>query len=447
MAHRLSTSSREFADLASRHFVTHQITPQLIRLLAERYRLKKSFLAGFTKLHIFVVTLRCDHSCPYCQVSRRSLDAAACDMSLETADRSIDLMFQSPADPLTMEFQGGEPLANWDLVSYMIRRAASIAGSQGRKINFVVATNLSLISAPMLQFCKDYDVSISTSLDGPEFIHNANRPLPGGNSYQAATRGIGRAKMVLGPSKLSALMTTTRLSLRHPEEIVDEYLRQGFRSIFFRPMRSYGFASKTSHSIGYNAEEFIKFYKRGLEHVLSLNRQGIDFQEVYAKIILARILTPFSTGYVDLQSPSSLAIGVVVYNYDGDVYASDESRMLAEMGNRRFRLGNAHADSYKAIFLTDALTSTLHASCTETLPGCADCVFQAYCGADPVYHHTVQGDLVGHRPTSDFHKINFSIIRLIFQYLLDGDPEIRRILVAWAVDKGVSQVRPEKVLT
>ena len=39
-----------------------------------------------------------------------------------------------------------------------------------------------------------------------------------------------------------------------------------------------------------------------------------------------------------------------VYNYDGDVYAADEGRMLAEMGDTSFRLGNVHADSYADLF-------------------------------------------------------------------------------------------------
>ena len=34
---------------------------------------------------------------------------------------------------------------------------------------------------------------------------------------------------------------------------------------------------------------------------------------------------------MDLRSPAGAGMGVVVYNYNGNVYASDESRMLAEM--------------------------------------------------------------------------------------------------------------------
>jgi len=75
---------------------------------------------GFTKLHIFVVTLRCDHSCQYCQVSRQTADKTRYDMSLATAARSVELMVRSPAQTLTLEFQGGEPLLTFDVIRYIV---------------------------------------------------------------------------------------------------------------------------------------------------------------------------------------------------------------------------------------------------------------------------------------------------------------------------------------
>jgi hypothetical protein len=54
-----------------------------------------------------------------------------------------------------------------------------------------------------------------------------------------------------------------------------------------------------------------------------------------------------------MQSPAGEAWNVLVYNYDGDVYASDESRMLAEMKDWTFRLGNVHTDTRRTIFTGD----------------------------------------------------------------------------------------------
>jgi hypothetical protein len=107
---------------------------------------------------------------------------------------------------------------------------------------------------------------------------------------------------------------------------------------------------RTGESLRYETREFLAFYKSALERIIEINRAGIDFVEVYAQILLTKILTPFATGYVDLQSPTGAGLGAVAYNYDGEVYASDEARMLGEMGDKSFRLGNVHTSSYEEIF-------------------------------------------------------------------------------------------------
>ncbi len=439
----LDPSSDLYRSLRSRHFLFDGESSPLLDVLATKYRTKRSFLDGFTKLHIFVTTLRCEHSCVYCQVSRQTPDRQRFDMSRETADRALDLMFRSPAPRLTLEFQGGEPLLNFELIRYIVPIAKEGAARTGKGLDIVVATNLALATDEILLYLRDEEIDVSTSLDGPAFIHNANRPRPGGNSYEITVENIQRAREILGRQHVAALMTTTRLSLDHPREIIDEYVRLGFKSIFLRFISPYGFAVRTQSRTGYETERFLDFYRTGLEYIIKLNRQGVEISEAYAKILLTKILTPFPTSFVDLQSPAGAGISVVVYNYDGDVYASDEARMLAEMGDKRFRLGNVHADDYQAIFGGTVARELVESSVVESLPGCNDCAFQTYCGADPVFHYATQGDLIGHRPTSAFCKRNMAIIRYLFSLLATEDEELYRILFSWIRERSLRDLTAE----
>jgi MoaA/NifB/PqqE/SkfB family radical SAM enzyme len=226
-------------------------------------------------------------------------------------------------------------------------------------------------------------------------------------------------------------MTTTKRSLEHPEAIVDEYVKLDFHSIFLRPISPYGFALRTQLKTGYEREAFLSFYVRALNHIIELNRSGTHFVEIYAQLLLRKILSPFATGYVDLQSPAGAGISVAVYNYDGDVYATDESRMLAEMGDTTFRLGNVHSDSYESIFGGPLIRTLVTTSCVESLPGCADCAFQMYCGCDPVENHAAQGDVFGHRPTSDFCKRNMFVIKHLLKLYYGGDGYVRDLFWRW----------------
>ncbi len=430
--HQLASDTNAYRDLASRHFLIDADSSVGRDLLALKVRTRLSRLSEFTGLHIFVVTLRCEHSCPYCQVSRQSMDTEAFDMTLNTANRALDLVFRSPAPHLKIEFQGGESLLNFPLIRHIIVRAKKINAAQGdRPLQFVIATNLALIDDEMLAFAKEHDILISTSLDGPADLHNCNRPRPGRDSYERTIAGIEKARRVLGHDRVGALMTTTKESLRQPRAIIDEYIRQGFDSIFLRPLSPYGFAVKTKSYAAYDVSSWLAFYFKGLSYIIELNRQGQRFVESYAAIILSKILTPFSSGYVDLGSPAGIGIGAVVYNYNGAVYASDEARMLAEMHDETFKLGDVHTASYEDIFLSDRLLDPLEESVALSVPMCSDCAFEPYCGADPVFHHATQGDYVGRKPTSAFCQRNMAIFRHLIR-LMEDDPEVRLIFRSWA---------------
>jgi His-Xaa-Ser system radical SAM maturase HxsB len=406
----------------SAHLVTGSNQKAQRQILALRLRSRMSFLQQVTPLHIFVVTLRCEHSCPYCQVSRQSTDRSRFDMSEATAMRGLDIAFASPATRIKIEFQGGEPLLNFPLIKAIVSAAKGRSAGLGKRVDFVIASNLALL---------DDAVLLSTSLDGPADLHNKNRPRPGANSHELAVAGIRRAKEILGPDRVGALMTTTEASLDRVDDIIDEYLQLGLDGIFLRPLSPFGFAIKTKQFQKYDARKWLDFYERGLRRVLEINRQGTPFREFYAALILTRMLSDRPIGYVDLRSPAGVGLGALVYNYDGSVFASDEGRMLAETGDNAFRLGHVDHDSYKSLVLSDKLIDAVSSSLTQCAPECSTCVYESHCGADPVYHHATQGDALGIKPLSAFCARQKGIMGLLLN-VLENSPEDAAILRRWA---------------
>jgi uncharacterized protein len=226
-------------------------------------------------------------------------------------------------------------------------------------------------------------------------------------------------------------MTTTEASLDRAAEIIDSYADLGLRGVFLRPISPYGFALRGRGGAKYDVSRWLQFYTAGFDRIIELNRQGIPMVEMHASIIAKKMLTNTDPGYVDLTSPAGIGIGALVYNYDGDVYASDEGRMLAEMGDRTFRLGNVHDSSYADIMLSDGLLSPLMESIALSAPMCATCAFEPYCGADPVFHHATAGDFTGHKALSAFCQRNTGLFTLLLRRMRD-DPYTRDLLRRWA---------------
>jgi His-Xaa-Ser system radical SAM maturase HxsB len=428
---KLSPETPLTRRLRAKHIVREAGEALPLELLALKTRTRYHRLPHFTGLHMFVVSLRCDHSCPYCQVSRQSADKHRFDMSEETAERSLELVFRSPSPHIKIEFQGGETLLNFPLIRKIVTDAKARNEHHRRELTFVIATNLALLDQEVLEFCEAHDVYISTSLDGPADLHNANRPRPDRNSWELAVEGIKRVRDRLGADHVSALMTTTLASLGRVREIIDCYVENGLTNVFLRPLSPYGFAIKTKSHSAYDTDRWLEFYEEGLDYILELNALGVPVVEQYAAIVLKKMLTSEDPGYVDLASPARMGIGAIVYNYDGDVYASDESRMLAEMGDKSFRLGNVHDNTYEEIMLSEPLLGALDDSFTLSVPMCSDCAFEPYCGSEPVFHHATLGDSVGRKPVSAFCRRNMQIFKMLLDRY-ENSPQAREVFLGWA---------------
>ena len=80
------------------------------------------------------------------------------------------------------------------------------------------------------------------------------------------------ARGILGDDGVDALMTTSAMSLEKLQEVVDEYIIQGFNGIFIRSLNPYGFAAEQSSQLGYSQEAFAKQYLEVLGYIIKLNR-------------------------------------------------------------------------------------------------------------------------------------------------------------------------------
>lgn len=439
--HELSADDPLLADLQARHLAVVDMQRSSLAPLLSQYRTRKSYLLGGPALHIFVVSLRCHHTCSYCQVSRQQTTATAFDMANDAAALAVDRLFEWPTQELTIEFQGGEPLLHFERVRMLTERIVARNATEGRALRFVLASTLHDLTDDQLAFFKEHKFKLSTSLDGPEWLHNANRPRPERDSYRRTVEGMERGRTALGDDAISALTTLTRRSLEVPEAIIDEYRRLGLHSISLRPLSPYGFAARTAERNGYSTEDYLSFYAKALEHLVAVNRAGYSIDETFASLLLSQLLGPFAHGYVDLRSPTGAGFGAVIYDYDGQAYPSDEARMLAAMGDATFALGHV-AQSVEQWLASPAMERLMAAGVAEALPTCSDCAYVPLCGADPIEHYSRQGDEIGHRPTSDFCKRQMGLLDLLLHRYETGGREERRVLEGWAL--GTATTLPDE---
>lgn len=424
-------SLERLAELKARFFVASSSdTTGQRRLMASRVAAKRETTTAGPALHILVPTLQCEHSCRYCQVSR-SLSDSSHVMLEQDLDAACDTILESSAPSLTVEFQGGDPLTRFDMVRRAVERLERGTVTASRPIRYVVASTLHQLDEAMCSFFKEHGVFLSTSIDGPASLHNKNRPIPGRDAYERTVAGIALARARLGADAVSAIMTTTRESLAHPEAIVDEYVRLGLKDVFLRPLSSYGFAKRNQTWMAYPLRSFFDFYARGLERVLYWNRQGVELREVYASIVLNKLLSTFDGGYVDLQSPTGAGRSVLVYNYDGFVYPSDEARMLVETGDTSLRLGRIGA-SLESLLKGSLQEDLLEASLTRNSVACMQCAYSDFCAPNPVDALAQCGTLFAPAETTEHCQRHLWLFDHMFRRIHDADAWTMDLFHSWA---------------
>jgi len=403
-------------------------------LLARR----KAFCGFGPYLHVLVTTLRCNQACVYCHASRTGMASAGHDMSPETAERAVDVALRSPAPELTFEFQGGEPLANFPVVRHVVEHALARGRAAGKTLHFSLVSNLSLMDEEKLAFLLDHGVQVCTSLDGPQDLHDANRPFAGGSAHAETIRWMerlneGYVSRGLDPDlyHVEALLTVTRATLGRARDVVDEYVRRGLKALFVRPLNPFGFAQRTWDRIGYGTDDFLAFHREVLDHVVALNRSGTQILERLAAIFLVKILTGDDPNYLDIRSPCGAGIGQIAYDHDGAVYCCDEGRMLAQMGDPLFRIGDLAKDGYGDLVESEVVRSVCVASCLEAQPGCCDCAYLPYCGTCPVFNYATQGNIFGRAPENERCKLHMGVLDDLFGRLGRGDRALDDVFRRW----------------
>lgn len=442
----LEQNSEYFDDLLSKQMLTERGNlPAQIDMLANAYRTKKRFLFEFTTLHMVVITRRCNHNCLYCHASSLPEDSGdSLDMSSATLDSTLDKILQAPSESLKIEVQGGEPLLRFDLVKQLVLMAKEKNEALPAKkiLDFVVCTNLVALTDEMLGFFAQHSIQVSTSLDGPEEIHDSCRKLRNGNgSYQRVRANIAKAIEVLPNGSVGALLTLTPTSLVHGKEIIDEYLELGLSSIFLRPLNPFGRATDGGSGLYYSTEDFVTFYKATLEYLFEVNRSR-HFPEIYTSILLRRLLTPFSTGFVDLQSPAGVGISGVIYDTNGNVFVSDEARMHNYVtGQADFCIGNVNENAWLDMFAGNRLREIISNSCLEALAPCAWCAFQPFCGADPVRNLARHGTMTPYMSKTDTCKRHKAMFIHLLRLLRSSDDYIVDVLWSWLTNRTVQEIQ------
>ena len=129
----------------------------------------------------------CNLNCSYCFASQGKYHGDRALMSFEVGKRALDFLIENSGKRrnLEVDFFGGEPLMNWDVVKDLVKYARSVEKEHGKNFRFTLTTNGVLIDDDVIEFSNREMSNVVLSLDGRKEIHDRLRVDYAGNgSYE-----------------------------------------------------------------------------------------------------------------------------------------------------------------------------------------------------------------------------------------------------------------------
>jgi uncharacterized protein len=195
------------------------------------------------------VNTGCNLGCTYCYKEDLAVPARGEKMDFDTARRSVELLLAQAAerDEVAITFFGGEPLTNMPLIRASVEYAERRAAENGKRIDFSVTTNATLLTAELIDWFDHHRFGIAVSIDGPKVIHDRNRRTVGGKgTYDLVARNV---RMLLERYRAKPVGARVTLSGGTTEvEAIHAHLRDelGFHEVGYAPVTA---AADAAHAL------------------------------------------------------------------------------------------------------------------------------------------------------------------------------------------------------
>ena len=149
-------------------------TPDTFADMAGTFKERSGNVVKALCLH---VAHSCNLTCAYCFASQGKYHGDRALMSFEVGKQALDFLMDNSGSRrnLEVDFFGGEPLMNWDVVKQLVEYARSVEKQRGKNFRFTLTTNGVLIDDDVIDFANREMSNVVLSLDGRKEINDLTR--------------------------------------------------------------------------------------------------------------------------------------------------------------------------------------------------------------------------------------------------------------------------------
>lgn len=180
----------------------------------------------------------CNLACKYCFAQEGEYHGRRALMSFEVGKKALDFLVHHSGSRVNLEvdFFGGEPLMNWQVVKDLVSYGRSLEEPYHKRFRFTLTTNGVLLNDEVLEFVNKEMANVVLSIDGRKEIHDLMRPFRGGQgSYEGIVPKFQKAAESRGQMNYYVRGTFTRNNLDFSSDVM-HLADLGFKQISVEPV-------------------------------------------------------------------------------------------------------------------------------------------------------------------------------------------------------------------
>ncbi len=336
----------------------------------------KQKTAGVVKALCLHIAHTCNLNCAYCFASQGKYSGERALMSFEVGKQALDFLVENSGTRrnLEVDFFGGEPLMNFDVVKKLVEYARSIEKEKNKNFRFTLTTNGVLIDDDVIDFANKEMSNVVLSLDGRKEVHDRYRVDYAGNgSWERIVPKFQRLVEARGGKNYYMRGTFTHAN---PDFLNDikEMLSLGFNELSMEPVVCA--PDDPSALTNEDLPIVLEQYEKLAELMLERHREGKPFTFYHYMIDL-------KGGPCIYKRVSGCGSGTeyMAVTPWGDLYPCHQF-----VGDEKFKLGNV----WDGVDNTE-IQNEFMACNVYSRPECSDCWAKLYCSggcAANAYHAT-----------------------------------------------------------
>ena len=321
----------------------------------------------------------CNLRCEYCFASTGDFGKGRKLMPLEIGKKAIDFLLEQSRDRETLEldFFGGEPLMNFDVVKEVVKYARSKEQEYGKRFRFTITTNGMLLTDDKIDFINKEMSNVVLSLDGRREVNDRVRKrVDGTGCYDRILPAFQKLVAQRGDKDYYVRGTFTKYNLDFSDDVFSLY-DAGFDQISVEPVVSD--PAKPYALTERELSDIFCEYERLASRILEAQKQGKRFNFFHFMIDLDQ-------GPCAIKRLRGCGCGneYVAITPDGDIYPCHQF-----VGMEEYKMGNLDEGTFNLDIKAEFAAAHVY-----TKPECKQCWAKFYCsGGCNANNYQYAGDI------------------------------------------------------